>query len=283
MAPRPRAPAARVHFLLGPPRLGLGLWARQARDQAPPAQPVSPGLRLGEPACSLDGFCWMEGVSWERLRGPGITPVLFRPQRPSREFTGLQEGLGCCGFSQCRSKSRSHHSKGAAGCACVSVCPGLCSSVDGVRDLALSDVQACGRHIILSLGHLAKVGRAASVHPVHRCGLARPAPTMQPAAVCLSVSVALAWPPLTPLSHRYIGPSTVFGSGGKLANVEQWRCVSILRSHSGGEWAARGGTTAAPWSAGPQRSPAPGRPDPRLPPAASVYPRLPSWAVCLYL
>lgn len=93
MAPRPRAPAARVHFLLGPPRLGLGLWARQARDQAPPAQPVSPGLRLGEPACSLDGFCWMEGVSWERLRGPGITPVLFRPQRPSREFTGLQEGL----------------------------------------------------------------------------------------------------------------------------------------------------------------------------------------------
>ncbi|XP_006890505.1 PREDICTED: protein HIRA-like isoform X2 [Elephantulus edwardii] len=31
----------------------------------------------------------------------------------------------------------------------------------------------------------------------------------------------------------YIGPSTVFGSGGKLANVEQWRCVSILRSHSG--------------------------------------------------
>lgn len=41
---------------------------------------------------------------------------------------------------------------------------------------------------------------------------------------------------LTPLSHRYIGPSTVFGSSGKLANVEQWRCVSILRSHSGGEW-----------------------------------------------
>ncbi|XP_057601425.1 protein HIRA isoform X3 [Hippopotamus amphibius kiboko] len=31
----------------------------------------------------------------------------------------------------------------------------------------------------------------------------------------------------------YIGPSTVFGSGGKLASVEQWRCVSILRSHSG--------------------------------------------------
>uniref|UniRef100_A0A8D0SYI9 Protein HIRA n=1 Tax=Sus scrofa TaxID=9823 RepID=A0A8D0SYI9_PIG len=31
----------------------------------------------------------------------------------------------------------------------------------------------------------------------------------------------------------YIGPSTVFGSSGKLANVEQWRCVSILRSHSG--------------------------------------------------
>ena len=90
---------------------------------------------------------------------------------------------------------------------------------------------------------------------MHRCGLARPAPTMQPAAVCLSVSVAPAWPPLTPLSHRYIGPSTVFGSGGKLANVEQWRCVSILRSHSGGEWAARGGTTAAPWSAGPSAAP----------------------------
>nr|CAA53044.1 TUP1 like enhancer of SPLIT gene 1 [Homo sapiens] len=31
----------------------------------------------------------------------------------------------------------------------------------------------------------------------------------------------------------YIGPSTVFGSSGKLANVEQWRCVSILRNHSG--------------------------------------------------
>uniref|UniRef100_A0A8C0J9S5 Protein HIRA n=1 Tax=Chelonoidis abingdonii TaxID=106734 RepID=A0A8C0J9S5_CHEAB len=31
----------------------------------------------------------------------------------------------------------------------------------------------------------------------------------------------------------YIGPSTVFGSSSKLANVEQWRCVSILRSHSG--------------------------------------------------
>uniref|UniRef100_A0A8D1YYA0 Protein HIRA n=2 Tax=Sus scrofa TaxID=9823 RepID=A0A8D1YYA0_PIG len=31
----------------------------------------------------------------------------------------------------------------------------------------------------------------------------------------------------------YIGPSTVFSSSGKLANVEQWRCVSILRSHSG--------------------------------------------------
>ncbi|XP_019394600.1 PREDICTED: protein HIRA [Crocodylus porosus] len=31
----------------------------------------------------------------------------------------------------------------------------------------------------------------------------------------------------------YIGPSTVFGSSSKLANVEQWRCVSILRNHSG--------------------------------------------------
>ncbi|XP_018097934.1 protein HIRA-like isoform X3 [Xenopus laevis] len=31
----------------------------------------------------------------------------------------------------------------------------------------------------------------------------------------------------------YIGPSTVFGSSSKLANVEQWRCLSILRSHSG--------------------------------------------------
>ncbi|XP_059118424.1 protein HIRA-like [Peromyscus eremicus] len=31
----------------------------------------------------------------------------------------------------------------------------------------------------------------------------------------------------------YLGPSTVFGSSGELANVEQWRCVSILRSHSG--------------------------------------------------
>lgn len=58
------------------------------------------------------------------------------------------------------------------------------------------------------------------------------------AAVSISVQcLEHAWSAfLTPLSHRYIGPSTVFGSSGKLANVEQWRCVSILRSHSGGEW-----------------------------------------------
>ncbi|XP_032899446.1 protein HIRA isoform X3 [Amblyraja radiata] len=31
----------------------------------------------------------------------------------------------------------------------------------------------------------------------------------------------------------YIGPSNVFGSSSKIANVEQWRCVSILRSHTG--------------------------------------------------
>ena len=101
---------------------------------------------------------------------------------------------------------------------------------------------------------------------------------------CLSVSVALAQPPLTPLSHRYIGPSTVFGSSGKLANVEQWRCVSILRSHSGGEWAARGGGHQA--ARGPRGLSAALRlaaPTPRLPPAASVSPLLPSWAVCLYL
>uniref|UniRef100_H3DH56 Protein HIRA n=1 Tax=Tetraodon nigroviridis TaxID=99883 RepID=H3DH56_TETNG len=30
-----------------------------------------------------------------------------------------------------------------------------------------------------------------------------------------------------------IGPSTVFGSSNKLANVEQWRCVTILRNHTG--------------------------------------------------
>ncbi|XP_015230076.1 PREDICTED: protein HIRA [Cyprinodon variegatus] len=30
-----------------------------------------------------------------------------------------------------------------------------------------------------------------------------------------------------------IGPSTVFGSSSKLANVEQWRCVTILRNHTG--------------------------------------------------
>uniref|UniRef100_A0A8C2X9H5 Protein HIRA n=1 Tax=Cyclopterus lumpus TaxID=8103 RepID=A0A8C2X9H5_CYCLU len=32
----------------------------------------------------------------------------------------------------------------------------------------------------------------------------------------------------------FIGPSTVFGSSSKLANVEQWRCVTILRNHTGG-------------------------------------------------
>lgn len=31
----------------------------------------------------------------------------------------------------------------------------------------------------------------------------------------------------------FIGPSTVFGSSSKLANVEQWRCLTILRNHSG--------------------------------------------------
>uniref|UniRef100_A0A8C5PCA1 Protein HIRA n=1 Tax=Leptobrachium leishanense TaxID=445787 RepID=A0A8C5PCA1_9ANUR len=31
----------------------------------------------------------------------------------------------------------------------------------------------------------------------------------------------------------YIGPSTVFGSSSKLTNVEQWRCLNILRSHTG--------------------------------------------------
>lgn len=34
---------------------------------------------------------------------------------------------------------------------------------------------------------------------------------------------------------RFIGPSTVFGSSSKLANVEQWRCVTILRNHTGGK------------------------------------------------
>ncbi|EHH65637.1 TUP1-like enhancer of split protein 1 [Macaca fascicularis] len=42
--------------------------------------------------------------------------------------------------------------------------------------------------------------------------------------------LTITWKTIAP---RYIGPSTVFGSSGKLANVEQWRCVSILRSHSG--------------------------------------------------
>ncbi|XP_062874027.1 protein HIRA [Trichomycterus rosablanca] len=31
----------------------------------------------------------------------------------------------------------------------------------------------------------------------------------------------------------FIGPSTVFGSSSKLVNVEQWRCVTILRNHTG--------------------------------------------------
>lgn len=37
------------------------------------------------------------------------------------------------------------------------------------------------------------------------------------------------------LLTSFIGPSTVFGSSSKLANVEQWRCVTILRNHTGGE------------------------------------------------
>lgn len=155
--------------------------------------------------------------------------------------------------------------------------------MDDVRELVLSDTRACGCHVTLSRGHIAKVGQAASVRLVHKCGLARPAPTVQPAAVCLSVSVAPARPPLTPLLHRYIGPSTVFGSSGKLANVEQWRCVSILRSHSGGEWAAQGGTKRPRGSRGLSAALHLAVPTPRLPLAASVSPLLPSWAVCLYL
>ncbi|XP_060763561.1 protein HIRA [Neoarius graeffei] len=31
----------------------------------------------------------------------------------------------------------------------------------------------------------------------------------------------------------FIGPSTMFGSSSKLANVEQWRCFTILRNHTG--------------------------------------------------
>ena len=90
-----------------------------------------------------------------------------------------------------------------------------------------------------------------------------------PATVCLLCLCNARKSPgalLTPLSHRYIGPSTVFGSSGKLANVEQWRCVSILRSHSGGEWAARGvgapavaesssGTSTAPVDCGSLEQP----------------------------
>lgn len=223
---------------------------------------MSLGLWLGEPACSLGGFCRTEGVSGARLQGPGAAPVLFQPQRPSREFTALQEGPGFCGFSQRRITCGTEFEKqkqitvppvkgSHRLCVCVSVCPGLGSSVGGVRELVQRAVRACGHHTILSLGHVAEAGRAASIHPVHRCGLVHAARAVQPAAVCLSVSVAPARPLLTPLSHRYIGPSTVFGSGGKLANVEQWRCVSILRSHSGGEWAARGGAAAARGARGP--------------------------------
>ncbi|GAB1610038.1 protein HIRA-like isoform X1 [Argonauta hians] len=34
-------------------------------------------------------------------------------------------------------------------------------------------------------------------------------------------------------TSRYGGPSTVFGSGGKMVNIEQWRPVFTLRGHSG--------------------------------------------------
>ena len=192
---------------------------------------------------------------------------MSRPQGPRREFTAPQEGLGdsaalvnveqhvWCQFGKLKEITVPLLKGSHRLCLCVSMCPGLCSSVDDLRELVLSDIWACGCHVFLSRGHIAKVGRAVSVHLVHRCSLARPAPAVQPAAVCLSVSVALARPPLTPLSHRYIGPSTVFGSSGKLANVEQWRCVSILRSHSGGEWAARGGGTKRPVDRGASAQP----------------------------
>ena len=32
---------------------------------------------------------------------------------------------------------------------------------------------------------------------------------------------------------RYAGPSTVFGSGGSVVNVETWRCAASLSGHSG--------------------------------------------------
>eukprot|EP00058_Branchiostoma_floridae_P013517 XP_002599005.1 hypothetical protein BRAFLDRAFT_221740 [Branchiostoma floridae] len=31
----------------------------------------------------------------------------------------------------------------------------------------------------------------------------------------------------------FAGPSTVFGTGGKTVNIEQWRCVATLRAHTG--------------------------------------------------
>lgn len=83
---------------VGPGPLGQAGWGPEASRSAG----VSLGLWLGEPACSLGGFCLTEGVSGARLRGPGAAPVLFQPQRPSREFTALQEGPGFCGFSQRR-------------------------------------------------------------------------------------------------------------------------------------------------------------------------------------
>uniref|UniRef100_UPI00358E990C protein HIRA-like isoform X2 n=1 Tax=Myxine glutinosa TaxID=7769 RepID=UPI00358E990C len=40
--------------------------------------------------------------------------------------------------------------------------------------------------------------------------------------------LVMIWRPAT-----FIGPANVFGSGGNVANVEQWRCASVLRYHSG--------------------------------------------------
>ncbi|RXM93474.1 Protein HIRA, partial [Acipenser ruthenus] len=52
---------------------------------------------------------------------------------------------------------------------------------------------------------------------------------------CPEPTAAAAPRPADDALHKegYIGPSTVFGSSSKLANVEQWRCVTILRSHTG--------------------------------------------------
>lgn len=220
---------------------------------------MSLGLWLGEPACAWGGFCL---TRWRGTPAGPAAPCLSAPVSSQQGVHGPAGGLPdsvasanvgiTCGTSlRNRSKSQSHQLKGSHRlCVCV-------------RVSRLSQ----------------------STHRVHRCGsCSTPARAMQAsAAVCLSVSRGTRpRPPLTPLSHRYIGPSTVFAPVASPTTWEQWRCVSSCGvTQAVCEWAARG--RRMPQERGPAQPLRLAAPTSRPAPAAPPCSLLPSRAVCLYL